>query len=556
MAITAAEAKSLLGQTAQADASAISPEEARSLLESSAQPTTGQKVEQVLASPGQTLLEGGQTLSRIVQGLPGAQPLARVIVGALPERVRRGLAALQVKGDILPQAPTPVKFGGALIGGGTAAELGGAGLGAAFEGVPALSKVAQLAKRFPRLARTAGTSAFGALTSPDQRGRGALLGAGLGAGGEIAAEVPQIAKFGLEKAKGLFSPFAAETDAKNTLNELSEGKSLEENSKSMSGLIRNKFNQLLYKSNTNFKSVLDKVGDKDISNSKTLKEAQSSMDEFTPNLKKVFNKFKEKPTFENAHNLRIDLGDEMSFPVLTRADRSAKQSLKNVRDTLKGEMDNFLENSKEAGSSSKEYQSAIDFHKKEVVPYKTNTAIRKIAMGDVKNPRNLTTIFKSPEGTEEAQNFTKTQKVLDDIGDVGRNKILFNELGKARNAQDLVNRFKKLDQQRLEAHVTPDLKAKMGMLETKIGRKEIAQRAVGGIGGATLGSLSGFPVVGTGTGATIGATVLPSLLKAFAKRSIGRASERGFSTSSITPERIQGLNRLLLALRGSRMGTN
>lgn len=542
-------------------------------------PLTDQ-VESLLAAPGQTLLEAGQTLSRITQGLPGAQPLARGIVSALPESVRRGLAALQVKGDILPQAPAPVKVGGALLGGGTAAELGGEAIAPALEAIPGGAAITKFAQRFPRLARTAGTSAFGALTSPGQRFRGAALGAGLGAGAEAVGAAPQIAKFGIEKAKGLLRPFAAETDAQNILRKLGQNRNLEENSKAMASDIKNKSEEIEDESDKNFSPIFDKVGGKFIYRDLPKKEPsliqllpgtlikekrevpvdlgeynklpKSIIREFTPDLKQLHNEFIKKPTFRNAANLRTELGAESARPGIDVLSRRAKQAVTKARQSLNNDMFSFLNRTDKTGDLAKKYQDAIDFHREEYVPYKSNRQIWKIAKGEVTNPRNITTIFKSPEGEEEGENFTKTSKVLNDLGTDANKKILFNELGKAKNAKDLINRFKKLDQQRLGSYVTPDLQQSIEGLENKVSRKEIAQRAAGGLGGAALGSLSGFPIFGTATGATIGATTLPRLLKGLARRGISQGTRKGLPAASRSAENLQRISRLLLAIRGQQ----
>jgi len=539
-----------------------------------------EQIESLLAAPGQTLLEAGQTLSRIVQGLPGAQPLARGIVGALPEPARRGLAALQVKGDILPQAPAPVKFGGALLGGGTAAELGGEALAPALEAIPGGAAITKLAQRFPRLARTAATTAFGALTSPGQRFRGAALGAGLGAGAEAVGAAPQIAKFGIQKAKALLSPFAAETDAQNILRKLGQNRSLEENSKSMALDIKNKSEEIEKESDKKFSPVFDKVGEKLIYKDlpkkepsliqllpgtliKEKKEApidlgeynklpKSIIREFTPDLKQLHNEFIKKPTFRNAANLRTELGAESARPGIDVLSRRAKQSVTKARQSLNNDMFSFLNRTDKTGNLADKYQDAVDFHRNEYVPYKSHRQIWKIAKGEVKNPRNITTIFKAPEGEEEGENFTKTAKVLNDLGVDANKKILFNELGKAKNAKDLINRFKNLDRQRLGSYVTPDLRGSIEGLEAKVGRKEIAQRAAGGLGGAALGSLSGFPIIGTTTGATLGATVLPRLLRGLGRRAI--RPTRGITpvATQRLPRNLQFLIRSMLAARANQ----
>lgn len=550
-------------------------------MDTAQQPSIGQNVESLFAAPGQTLLEAGQTLSRLVQGLPGAQPLARGIVGAVPKSVRRRLAALQVKGDILPQAPTPVKLGGALLGGGTAAELGGAGLGTALEGVPALSKIAQLAERFPKIARTAGTTAFGALASPGQRERGALLGAGLGTAAEAVGAAPQVFGAISRGARKILSPILPHQEAANILDDLSGGKGIEENAKEVAKNIKSNSEERVKTSNENFENIKKAVGNKKLfqvppkekpsviqllpgtvikkekaipkPTGKYNKLSKSTINEYTPDLKILHKNYLDNPTFENAKNLRTELGAESARAAPDVLSRRAKQAVIMGKKAINDDMFSFLNKADKTGNLSNDFQDAIDYHRKEVIPYRVNKTISQISKGKITNPKNISNTFKFPEGapeeSEEAQNYEKTLKVANDLGQSGKNKILFNEIaGLEKKPQKMVDAFEPrgaLDKKGFNEYITPELRGRIKNLGTKVSRQKLA-----GIGaGVIAGKFTGLPIAGEALGGVVGRALLPKLLKGLPRTAIKGISQ---PSTQIGARNLQLLLRSLLASRSTQ----
>lgn len=240
-------------------------------------PTTGQRVMGALATPGEALVEAGQRLGQLEQAIPGVMPLARGIVGALPQQARRGLAALQVKGDILPQATPVARTGGRLLGDITGLELGGemAAPGLAAAKIPGV------------IGRPAAQALGGALTSPLHPLFGAITA---GAGG-TALEAAKMAKF-LPKL---------------TLGGLGKATSRAyENMKA----IGNKFYDDTFAGIGHIKVQL---GDETQAAIKNLKNIFPE----TSQVGKAIKTFEEKPTLEGMHKLKSAIGERESSNIAT-----------------------------------------------------------------------------------------------------------------------------------------------------------------------------------------------------------------------------------------------
>lgn len=534
------------------------------------QPSELERLKRIAATPGETLLEAGQTLSRIVQGLPGAQPLARGAVGLLPESVRRGLAALQVRGDILPQATPVARIGGALTGGITAGILGGEAGGAAL-GTEALAPAVRgITEAFPRLApraiRTAGTGLFGLATDPGHRLRGLLTGGAFGTTAEALGLAPQTFRAIGRGARKILSPILPHQETANILDDLSGGKGVEENTKALAKDIKNKFEEKEKKSSANFNPIFKQVGKDNIYTAGIPEEKlfpevtsqydklpKSTFDNFTTDLKDAHKRFIKNPTFKNAHDLQSDLGAESARPAIGSSERSAKQAVIKARRALKSDMSDFLNRSDKTGDLANKYQEAIDFHREEVIPYKSHKTLFKIAKGELTNPKGISNIFKFPEGapeeSEEAQNYAKTLKVVDDLGQSGKNKILFNEIaGLGKNPQKMVDAFEPrgaLDKKGFNEYITPELRERIRNVGAKISRQKLA-----GLGaGMIAGKFTGLPIGGEAVAGIIGRALLPKLL-----RGVPRIGAKAIQQPSkqIAARNLQLLFRSLLTNRAAQ----
>jgi hypothetical protein len=193
-------------------------------------------------------------------------------------------------------------------------------------------------------------------------------------------------------------------------------------------------------------------------------------------LRKMHTDFVENPTLQNAHELQSQLGYEIrdlervyNAKNLDPAGKELLGGYKKARTNLLTDINNFLSTKSE--SLSNQYKNATSNWAANVTPYLSNSKIAPIAKGDITNPDNITSIFGSPE--------KDTQKIADDIGQAGKNKILYNELGKPNvngSPEKQVAAFKNLDTpaKGLGDYVNDELANKFKGLESRISARNWA----------------------------------------------------------------------------------
>lgn len=455
--------------------------------------TTPMDVARNLLGFGKTAMEipvvAGQDLGELVAGIPGAMPLARKITGALPENIRRGLATLGT--DRVIDKPTlGARIGGGALAGITGAELPGAALGA-------IPKIAELVSAFPRLARAVRPlllGAGGAAISPKHRLRGFLTGTALGAGLEGPGVAPEIVRSATGVATRLSPNRYAKEIVKNlpkfrsaeeTLDNLSGNKTLNENSKILAKDIRNSYKKFKDVDSKNFGTVINKAGNESIYDETQLpskdgyrileKWKRSPIDNYTSTLKDAHEEFMDIPTFDKAHKLQSALGragsDLLKAPRSDIVNRDIGNRFLDARDRLLRDMNNHLNKIDSTGNLVNEYNSARNYHKFHVIPYEENSAIRKIAKGNIINPRNITTIFKNPE--------ENVSKVVGDLGEPAREKIVYHELrktaGQNPDAIKTVKAYEGLEKKGLNDYVSPKLDEQINNLRKKSAIDELVK---------------------------------------------------------------------------------
>lgn len=378
--------------------------------------------------------------------------------------------------------------------GNTAAFMGGGeGLEAAraaAEGIPMAGKLAEalgqsgfgsgLAKR------ALGASAYGAVTNPNDR----LLGAGEGALFSGAADlVPGAASLGGK----IFNAIRPQQYAEQIMSGLGGGQTLEGNAQSLAKDIQNAFMQRKAEGNALYNPIFSSLGDTPLYPAISAQDGQYAPvaneliqnGSYERNLQKLHNNFISNPTLNNAHALQSQLGTSIrklqsadAKGNLDIANRSAMQGYQDAQGALKSDINNFLNT--QSPNLANQYNLANSNWAQNVVPYIENPKIAQISKGDVTNPRNISTLFKNPE--------PETQKVVDDLGQPGINKILYSELGKTQanlTPDSLSKAFSTLDNKGLGAYVTPDLEQQMDILGRRTKMRNIAQMGVGGLLGAS-----------------------------------------------------------------------
>lgn len=465
---------------------AITPEEAREELKRRGEPIEEPgEVQKVAESPE-------------IQAILGAGDIVRQQLGRLlPSPIR---PTFRPAGDPTRPAYRRGTTAGEIASFLGAGEVAGTALGAA-RGIPALSKLAQVLSG--RAGRVLGTMGYGAAVSPD-RLRGAALGAGLGVAGEA---IPAIA--GLKR-------FASPQDLTNDImKSLSGGRSIEENSKSLATDIKNSFNRKKGEASGLYDPLFDTVGTSSIYG-KLIKSPElykniepEIFDSYLPDIKKLHNKFLEKPTIQNAHDLQSQLGFEVrkleNQPIKSISDTRDMQNWRDARTNLREDAGTFLDLKDNTGGLSRQYDNATDFYRENVAPYLSNSSMAKIARGITTTPRNISGLFKFP--TEDVA------KVATDIGEKGQQKIVFSEIGKKlkMTPEKLTDEINKLETKGLSSYITPTLQQQLDKLPVRIAGKTALQRGVGLGAGLALAPHAGVaPEILAGAG---GAALSPAIMR-------------------------------------------
>lgn len=248
--------------------------------------------------------------------------------------------------------------------------------------------------------------------------------------------------------------------------------------------------------------------------------------DYNRTLKSLDATFRNDPTVLNAHTLQSQLGYEIrqlqksqSSGNLSIADGNTMQGYVQAQKALKSDLGDFLTSTDPALAD--QYSTAQSFHLNQVVPYRENPSISRIASGETVNPNSLSTLFKSPE--------PETQKVISDLGDQGKNQIIYGELAKSGGDPDkMTTIFNNLDAKGLSSYITPKVQDSMNDLQSSIANRDITeadlankrtnvQRGIGAVLGlAAAHPLSAFlpPMTAEAMGAGIGGYLGPKVANA------------------------------------------
>lgn len=251
---------------------------------------------------------------------------------------------------------------------------GGEALGALGKGIPIVRDVIAAGGRLPEMVkRLGGATTYGAINNPEDREKGATIGLATGGAGE---------GLGLLLGKGL--PKAAEfLYPKKHANDLADS-------------IYKNYQNAQQASSELYNPVFEKLGENKIFNSpKNSDYSKLGKDVFGTydyDLQKLHKDFLKEPTLNKAHELQSDIGNEISSVKNennTYADRNAIKKLTAARNSLKDDINTFLQNKNPA--LRQQYKDAANFHRTNVIPYMENKTISNIVSGKKETimPQNL-----------------------------------------------------------------------------------------------------------------------------------------------------------------------
>lgn len=332
------------------------------------------------------------------------------------------------------------------------------------------------------------------------------------------AEFPEImqgAKNTVSKVKDYFSPG---DHAKKLLQDLGQGaKNSEEIAESLGNDIRNAHDMRQQEAGVFLNHVLERAGEEPIYTkpdpliSTAMDKAKAMTDRMDNlNIGPLYDAFKAKPTLSNAHRLQSELGvmigDIEKNPHLTIDEGRQLKYIKSVRDSLKKDMQEFLEkrdlNSNETLAPM--YQKGSDLYREHVVPFLSSEKLRDIVRGGKTVVKNIHDIFANPTNiVDKVTGETRLgpiNKMMQDLPKETAGKILFSKIGGNRNSgniQKLYDSFNNAVSNGYSKYQSDRLSKNLEDLYKKYANqkylKSVGKHLLGGIaGGATVAGL-GFP---------------------------------------------------------------
>ncbi|HEX4044160.1 MAG TPA: hypothetical protein VHZ76_00660 [Gammaproteobacteria bacterium] len=436
------------------------------------------------------------------------------------------------------------------IGGFVAGGEGLRGIGLAAEGLPYLGDAASYlanSKLGQQVGRTAYSGLYGA--SQDTNNRLAGLGAGLGFG-TLSEALP----YAIQGVSGLADKYFGANDIKNQIvNGISQGNSLEDNSKNFAQTVFKTANDAYDQGQKQFQDVFDQVPNESIyspgqapqyanftpkkgvayltggqiSGNNALPQNVLNSALSNSKVSSLHNNFMNNPTLQNAHLLQSQMGARMraidngnTSDVISSNERD---SLQQAQSALRSDMGTYLGAQGNQGLAQ-DYQAAQANWKNNVVPWTENDVFKNmatplygppgniVAKGKVPtddNPGNLSTLFKNPT--------SQTQQLLSNLPPSASDSILYSQLGKQSaqaTPESLLAAKAKLDEQGLGSFLSPERQAQFGQLQNAVNRQNLAKTVVSTVGGGVLGSLlGGGEEAGGAIGSILGHQLAPMLFK-------------------------------------------
>ena len=384
--------------------------------------------------------------------------------------------------------------------------------------IPEAGKLAQgIANVGGRIGQSAGIGAATNAAGGQDIGRGAIEGALLGTGAEAISPLLKGGKKIYDTGKSIVGDIkniftdarsnpqleehvsTAIPEANALLEHLGGGaKTKEEATKKLANKIQEGFGGRVEQAGQFFEHPLQQVGknerlyeftdplittrldkEKDVINKlKDLKVGQ------------LFDKFRAKPTFHNAHELQSEIGasigDLKSNLNKTADDRETIAKLRSVRNQLKTDIMDFLKrrdlNSNE--NLAPMYQRGVDFYRENVEPYLSSKKLREITRGGAEVPKNIEKIFETPSTIKNPRTGEIKQaaqhKILEDLPQDAKDLILFNKIGASKhagNADKLVNALLKAENEGFQSYFSPELKGAIKGIAQKSESDAAAKRA-------------------------------------------------------------------------------
>lgn len=342
---------------------------------------------------------------------------------------------------------------------------------------------------------------------------------------------------GAKAVKGLIEKAQPAKYAEEIMQMLGKGKTVEENSKDLAQSISDAYQKRLQEASSKYNPILNKYGTEPIFETKNpsgiyayTEKPKLNEDIFKGDLKELFQKYNSDSTLKNAHDLQSQLYQEIGALKKLPKNSDIRESIRSLRDARQTIQDSMLDFLRSKGKDvAKEYKEGSELFKENVVPYRINTRLRKIAQGEVKNPKNIHNIFSSPEKDIE--------KVIEDLSPEDLNRIMYSKVGKLStklSPEKLSQAIADSRNQGLSSYITPELEDAISTLNNRINNKGLTQKLLGSLAGYAVGAKGGHPLESSALGYLAAPTLAKALQSPYANNIFNTARTTSKSTRPIS----------------------
>ena len=216
----------------------------------------------------------------------------------------------------------------------------------------------------------------------------------------------------------------------------------------------------------------------------------------------AFEKFKRKPTLNNADDLQSALGKDIGFysdkakkGTLERWEGREQEKLQKLRDTLKSEMEGHLERvdpklAEENRIFTEKYRENVTPYNEEEVTKEITNESKRVREKREKNPNLPYNITSTQMGSFFGEPSRAASQIAGDIGESGRNKILYNLLANdlKPDAMGLANAILEAKQAKgYQRYITPEMEKMANQLIKRAKWRKFVNWGAGITGGGLAG---------------------------------------------------------------------
>jgi hypothetical protein len=405
-------------------------------------------------------------------------PLTQGVLGA-----GDALAKMYSLGILRPKSGEGAAYEAGKIGGDIGGYYaGGELLGALAPAQSLLSKAMQAKGLGGALRGIAGGAAAGAAVSPEDRLKGAGIGATLSAGGELIAPA-------FKGAKSLWKG-RPQKQAESLIESLRDGKNLEQNALDIANQTEETYRAAQKKWGNEYDNIFRPVNKDIIELNEYSKLDPDVIKGYGASIKKYNKEFMENPTVEKAHSLLKRIGGEkrrleaqQAAKTLTEEGNDKLHYYNEAYSALKKQMKSHFDKTDPSGNLAKKFADTAKGWAENVAPYESNSLLARISTGDIKNPKKIMESLKSILSSESAP------KLVEDMGESLQNKLMYNEFGRIKDItpENILKVAQGLESKGLGQFKSKALEEQIGNLEKnlrKFNRMKTGAKIGAGIAGA------------------------------------------------------------------------